>query len=160
MTLLPGWWRRRFLIIEFGVSIIVAGAFFAWYVQFGGAAFVEAFLKGHRAPIYGTLATIFGTLLGFGITATSIVVGFSGSEQLRLVRESRHYGTIWKVFSSTIRALGLATIVALLALIFDRDAEPIPVLMFALVFVSALSLLRVFRTVWILENVIDIVSKQ
>lgn len=145
--------------IELCLSFMISGVLLVWYMWLGGQHSVDELLQQNRSPIYGTLASIFGTLLGFIITVTSIVVGFAGSSQLRVVRESQHYSTIWAVFASATRALGLATVLALLALIFDRDTKPIPLLMFALVFAATLSLFRVLRAVWILENVIEIISK-
>ena len=157
MMLLPGWWRKHFLHVEFALCSLITVAFMVWHGS-GGAVCLESFLKSNRAPIYGTLATIFGTLLGFIITAASIVLGFSGSGRMQVVRQSRHYPMLWKVFFSATRALGLATLVALVALIFDRDSNPISWLMFALFFCSMLVFFRVARAIWVLENVIKVVS--
>lgn len=152
------WWKRHFLGAEFCLSVVLAVCFVLWYVLFEGESFLACFLHGNRAAIYGTAASIFGSLLGFVITATSIVLGFSTSERLNVVRESKQFGTLWRVFSNTIWALGLATASTFIALIFDRDTHPIPALLFLSFFAIVLSFFRLSRAVWVLENVIALIT--
>ena len=116
-------------------------------------------LQGNRATLYGTIASIWGSLLGFVITSTSIVLGFSTSDRLAVVRESTEYPTLWKTFSSTIWALALATLVALACLVFDRDNSPSRWLAIPFAFVLLLALLRISRTIWALENIIALVTR-
>lgn len=59
--------------------------------------------------MYGTLASIFGALLGFVITAISIVFGFSSMAQVDVVRGSRHYQTLWRIFLQTTWVMAAAT---------------------------------------------------
>jgi carbon starvation protein CstA len=67
---------------------------------------------------------------------------------------------LWKTFSATIRALALGTIVALLCLLFDRDSKPVQWwLVVPLVFSVLISLLRVARTIWVLEHIIALLTK-
>jgi hypothetical protein len=119
---------------------------------------VEKVLNGNRSSIFGTLASIFGSLLGFVLTITSIVLGFHASDKLQLLRDSAQYGTLWRVFISTNRALALATISALVALIVDKDGGLTP--WFYLLFFSTIySSLRLMRSLWVLENILRLVTK-
>jgi hypothetical protein len=102
---------------------------------------------------------LFGSLLGFSITAVSIVLGYAASEKLLIVRKSKHYQDLWNVFKSAIRVLALATVVALLGLIFDKNDQPLNFLVYSNVFTVILSSFRVARCVWVLENIIMIVTK-
>jgi hypothetical protein len=77
---------------------------------------IAQILDSQRGTVYGTLASIFGSLLGFVITTVSIVIAFATHERLAIVRASEHYPTLWKVFMSSIRVLGIATVVAFLGL--------------------------------------------
>lgn len=158
MKLLPKWWRTNFLHVELGLALVCCLAFIGWAHFCGGGTIVDETLKGNRGAVYGALASIFGSLLGFAITAVSIVLGFSTTERLAVVRESKHYPTLWKVFTATIRTLGLATVVALLGLILDRDSSPIKAVLYLTVFASILGALRLARCVWVLENVITLVT--
>jgi hypothetical protein len=155
---LPAWWRRHFLVCEGGLAVVVTGIFAWWYLQVNGAVAVNGLLKDYRQAIYGTAASVFGSLLGFIITAASIVFAVSGSERLKVIRESQQYPVLWSVFSATIRACGLATIIAFLMLIFDRDQKPMAWLLIIGVFSVSLAILRIARAIWALENVIALIS--
>jgi len=56
---------------------------------------------------------IWGTLLGFIITAVSILIGFNGSERTKEIIESRHYKTILYTYMITcfVLLLSIATFV-------------------------------------------------
>ena len=159
MTVLPQWWRRCFLHAEFVVASGGAAAFVVWAERFSGTVGIDLVLQNNRGALYGTLASIFGSLLGFAVTATSIVLGFSSSSSLRIVRESVHYATLWRVFLATIRTLGFATVVSLVGLVFDRDDAPWHWVLYFVVLAFLLSCLRIARSVWVLERVIGLVTK-
>jgi hypothetical protein len=151
-------WRRHFLWAEFALSVLIGIAAAYWIHYRNGAVICDRFLGQNRATIYGTLATIFGSLLGFVITAASIVLGFSGSESLAVVRGSKHYPTLWRVFTASIRALAFATVVSVIALVIDRDGQPNRTILCLLVFAVVLAALRIWRCVWVIEQIIFLVS--
>lgn len=152
-------WRVHFLRVEFVISIVAAIAFAIWVTQLGGKQTIDVIIKGNRAAIYGALASVFGSLLGFAITAESIVLTVSGNEHLEIVRKSKHYVTLWKVFVSAIRALALATTLVLVALIFDRDATPSWYCLTLAAFGTILAAIRLVRCIWVLELIVDLISK-
>jgi uncharacterized membrane protein len=158
MTLLPRWWRANFLVVELVIAIVLTTAFALWYSRSGGELIVADVMRGNRAAIYGTLASILGSLLGFAITAISIILGFIPQERMAVLRESAHYNDLWQTFMAAIRALALATVATLLGLVLDRDTSPIAWLDHLCVFSILLSLFRVFRCVWILEKVIRLMT--
>jgi hypothetical protein len=157
--MIPGFWKRHFLLVEGLLALLIAIGFGIWCYRFDGKAIVCPLLHGNRAMLYGTMASIFGSLLGFVITTTSIVLGFSTSDNLAIVRQSAHYPMLWKAFSKTTMALAITTLVALLCLLVDRDDAPVFWLVVLLVLFTVLSLLRISRTIWILEQIIMLVSK-
>lgn len=112
-----GWWERHFLLNEGLLSGAVACGSIVWMERFGGWQPVNSLLLGNRGAIYGALASIFGSLLGFIITAVSIALGFSASEKLTIVRDSRYYPHLWGVFMSATRWLALATVASVVALV-------------------------------------------
>ena len=158
MKTLPRWWREHFLVAEIGLAILVALGFMLWVENFHGSVVVEVMLRQNRGAIYGTMATIFGSLLGFVITTVSVILSFSASDRLAIVRESKHYTMLWKVFVSAIKVLGLTTLAALVGLLLDRDTTPNRLVFHAFVFLALLAALRLARCVWVLENVIAIVA--
>lgn len=126
----------------------------------GGASDIDMFLNENRGAIYGTLASILGALLGFVVTTLAILLTFADSPRLSVLRQSRHYETLWKVFVSNIRTLGLATTAVLAALLVDRDSSPQHVLQVAVVWTLSLAILRVARAAWILEQFVMLVTKR
>lgn len=153
------WWRINFLFAELLLAMIIAGSVALWGEMLGGSLIIESLLRGNRAELYSALATIFGALLGFAITATSIALGYSTSDRLALVLESVHFPMLWKTFSSANKALAFATIVALAALILDRDQSPTRFLTYLNGFAGTLAMLRVTRCLWVLDNVMSIVTR-
>ena len=158
--MIQGVWRRHFLIVEGGLAVFLTVVFTVWFFRFGGTITVFALLQNNRGTLYGTIASIFGSLLGFVITTTSVVLGFAVSENLSVVRESAQYPMLWRTFSAAIWALAGATLVALLCLLVDRDAAPVPWLVVLLVLAVTLSTLRIARTIWVLEHIIVLVTKK
>lgn len=158
MRLLPLVWRRYFLQVELGLSVVLTLGFVLWVERYHGLHIVTQILGGNRAAVYGALASIFGALLGFVITTVSIVIGFSTNERLAVVRESRQYNTLWDVFKSTTRVLGFATAAALVGLLMDRDNNPMRLVLYLVVFTVILSILRIARCIWVLENIIALVT--
>lgn len=156
---LPRWWRRNFLEVELVVAVLVGVASVMWGYFFGGNHLICEVLGEGRGDIYGALASIFGSLFGFAITAASIVLGFSGSERLAVLRESPYYDDLWDTFLSTIKWLGLATAVALVALVLDRSEMPRFFLVHAALFATVIVTLRLARSVWILERVIKALTR-
>lgn len=157
--MIPRFWRRRFLLVEGTLAFLLTICFAVWYWRFDGISATSALLSGNRAALYGTTASISGSLLGFVITSTAIVIGFSASDRLAVVRQSEQYPMLWKTFSATIRALAAATAVTLLCLLLDRDSAPVPWLVVPLVLFVVLSLLRLARTIWALEHIIALVTR-
>lgn len=151
-------WNQHFLRNEGALSVFLAGTIVLWSEFFGGINPISEILKGNRGTIYGALTSVFGSLLGFAITAESIVLGLSGSERLTNVRDSEHWSTLWDTFVAAIRCLGLATAASLIGLIFDRDSTPLPWVFYFVLFSSFLAVARLARCVWILEQVVAIVS--
>lgn len=152
------YWGRCFLGCELVAAFVLFAAFVVWAEYYNGYAHVADILKDRRGAIYGTLAAIFGSLLGFAITAESIVLGLSGHERLDIVRKSKHYPTLWRVFTATIRALAFAAVAALVALIADRENSPAAWALYGCVLGILLVIARLSRCVWVLEQVTHLVA--
>jgi len=152
-------YREHFLRIEAWLAILATCLFALWTENYGGWTTVEKTLAGNRGAVYGAFASLFGSLLGFVIAAVAIVLGYAESDRLKIVRESGHYGTLWRVFTAGMHALGFATITALGALILDRDNSRCHPALYACVWGVSLATARVIRSLWVLEQVIKIATK-
>jgi hypothetical protein len=151
--------KVHFLGFELFLSILLSIVFAVWDVWFGGSVVVDSILHGNRSAVYGALASIFGALLGFVITALSIIIGYSANEKFEFLRKTKHYPTLWKVMLSTVKALSIATVVMIIGLIVDRDSSPNTLILCLCVFATLFSLFRLRRCIWVLENVILLIIK-
>ena len=160
MNRLRSCWERHFLPAELGVAVAATLVFVAWATFFGGQIQIQELLEGNRTDVYGALASVSGALLGFTITAISIALGYAQSDRLAIVRESPHYPTLWAVFASANRALAMATVFSLVGLAIDRDIAPTPGIQYITVFAVLLSSLRLGRCIWVLDNVVGLVTAE
>jgi hypothetical protein len=154
MSHIKRFWDAHFLGFELVLSLLGGILFTIWVIWLGGSGVVDSILHDNRSAVYGALAQIFGSLLGFVIAALSIIIGYSTNEKFEFLRKSKHYPTLWKVLIRTIRALSLATLMMVAGLILDRDSAPQHLILCACVFATLLSLFRLRSCLWVLENVI------
>lgn len=143
-----------FLGIELFLAIAIAAVFSYIHASTHFGPHIDTLLNGNRQAIYATLASVFGALLGFVITALSIVLGYASDERMKRIRQSKHYATLWKIFISSTRWLALVTVVTITALVFDRDAHPRPWFLYVTVATTCIAIARVARVVWVIEQLV------
>jgi hypothetical protein len=151
-------WNRHFLWCELVLSIALAVVLVTWSERFGGHTTVDAILDGNRGNLYGTLASVLGALLGFAITAISIILAVADRPRVRALQGSPHNKTLWKTFIASVRCLGFGTVVALSALFIDRDKDPNHIMFYVMAWMLVLAVFRTWRCIWILDNLVRIAS--
>lgn len=149
------WRRRHFLWSDLAVCAGLC-AVGGWWLSKSGWASVNSAMLGNRAAVYGALASISGSLLGFVITSVSIVLGFH--ERLGVLAASKAYSQLWDIYRSATRWLSTATLFALAALVFDRDTMPFRPVFVACAVSSLVAAMRIARCIWALHLVTDIVT--
>ena len=160
MNLYPAPYRKHFLGVELVFSILVGVSLLYWWRYGNGVKVLTDIVRGNRAQVYSTLASIFGSLLGFVITALSVVLAFSTSERLKVLRGSSYYKQLWAVFTSAIRVLGATTVWWLLALFLDREAVQRPLILICCIATTFLAVLRLARCVWVLERIVEVMTSK
>lgn len=158
MSLYPKWWRQHFLAVELGIALALTALLLIWWRYGSGVQILKEVVHGNRGQVYGTFAAIFGSLLGFAITALSVVLGFSSSDRLTVLKNSAYYKQLWEVFTSSIRVLGVTTILWLSALFLDRETHPRPFILVLCLGITSLAMLRLARCVWVLERIVEIIT--
>ena len=158
MKILPKWWSKYFLQVEFTLAVMITLGIIVWAEAFQGRLWLNEVLTGQRHDIYITLASIFGALLGFTITTESIVLGYATNARLAIVREAKSHEQLWRIFMSAIRVLGFGTLLALIGLIMDSDVHPGWWCTYLTIFVVILASFRLMRCIWVLDNIIKIVA--
>jgi hypothetical protein len=149
-------WRRHYLAYEGVLCIAGALAVIVYSEHCGGSRHLDAYLGEHGGELYAASSGVYGALLGFIITATAVIL--DKIEQLRLVRESRHYPTLWSTLLASMRALGAACVAAILGLVVTHPGLGERVVFFAWTLFSLLAVVRVARCIWIFGWIVSIVG--
>jgi hypothetical protein len=158
--MLRNWYNRNFIIIEFLEGVAITLLFVLWVENIAGRETMFNWLFGIRKELYATIASVSGALLGFIITSVSIVIVFTQSERLELLRKSKHYPTLYRVFTVAIKYLGFTALMALMCLLVDKDSHPQSWAVYLVVLGSVLSIVGIARCVWVLENMISVATKK
>lgn len=165
MSRLEEHWAKNFLVDEFRLALLFEVGLVVWAVHFHGLNTIDRFLESNRGPVYSTAASIYGALFGFVITAISIVLSLSDDKRLSELRDTSHYEDLWFIFTSAVKVLSGATVSAFVGLLFDRDSStghgyhPNSYVFYIFCFFTILSVLRLGRCVWALDNTVKIVIK-
>jgi len=154
------WYEKNFLWWELLLSIIFALAFLAVMKCGSIEPKLIELLNDSRNPLYTSIASIAGAILGFVIAGFSIIYALLDHDELERVKESSHAKDIQKTYMSAIRALALTTFLAMLAILFDKDSNPCVVMFYLNIFGVTLSSFRVWRCIWILENLVEIFTSK
>jgi hypothetical protein len=160
MKKIKTFWEANFLLLELILAVLISLCFALWSNLINHGTFISQLFSDSRGVLYGTLAALFGSLLGFAITAVSIILGYAANEKLEIVRKSAYYHVLWDTFNSAIKVLAAATVFALVGLVIDKDLHPVNIILYFNSFLTLLSFFRVARCIWILEYIVAIVSKK
>ena len=155
---MSSWWQRNFLLVEAVACLILTAVFVIWAGSPSGTKLLTTTLQGNRPVIYSALTALWGSLLGFIITAVSIILGLWSNERLAIIRKSGQDRTLWHTFTQTTWILAVATLASVGALVMDAEKRPTPVMQDACVLFSLLAIARVARCVWILQQLLKIVT--
>jgi len=155
-----GFWKpykRHFLLAELIISIIFTIGIMVLVHFLWSHELLKSWIITNRNTIYPLIATIGGTLLGFVITGVSIILAFSESEKLRLLKRSKQYKTIFTIYFSTIKYLAITTIIAIIGLVVNDDFSV--VIFYLLLWSVTISALRIWRCLWVLQSIVEIIHK-
>jgi uncharacterized membrane protein len=153
------YYKKHFLLFEFAIAVLLGLVFLCWALLYGGDAVLRAVMKNRYGAIYGTLTSVFASMLGFMMATVSIIIGFMSSDKLAVVRRSRHYLTLWRIFVQAIWFLFISTLYAFLCLVLNPDGSTCAWMVYPLVPMTVLVALRLARGIWVLEKVIGLIGK-
>ena len=155
---LPTFWRKRFLVVEASIVALVTIVFAGWIFVLQGSEVIEVILQENRANLYRTTATIAGTLMAVTLTASTIALNALGQERLTIIRNSAHSRDIWRILFQTIWLLAALTVTSLACLVFETDERPSYWLVTLFVLFGGLVVVRIMRTIWVVEQIYKIAS--
>jgi len=159
MSRIADFYHRHFLWLELLFAAAAAMAFMGFTELAWGHGCFADFLKGSRQPVYGSVASLTGSLLGFVIAAVPITLGFVQMPRLKVVRDSEAYPEVFRIFFQGIYWLSFAAVWSLVALLTDTDASPRVYVAYIMVFLFLASAVRVCRCVWVLKRITTIATQ-
>jgi hypothetical protein len=148
-------YRRHFMLAEF----VAAGFLFIFLVVWSllvDRSVVLDHLGGNRLTVYSTTASIGGSLLGFILTAVSVIIVFGEMPRFQLLRRSGQYRTVFAAYFQAIFWLAALTLIAFAGIFADTEARPSLWLPYLVIFFGLVSFVRVCRCVWILKRMTEI----
>lgn len=154
--LLKKYYKLHFLGIELVLTLIFLTIVVILTNKYIGFNVIELSLNGTRTTLYGTLAAVAGAMLGFVITGLSVLLTTNNDKQMEQLRKSKHYKTIFIIFFSTSKYLGLLLITSLISLVLDKDNSPIIALTIIALSLTIIVGIRLLRCIWVLEKIVEI----
>src|SRR5262249_20667310 len=139
------------LPIEFLLSVCLVLAFVGIVEWVVGRSTFACVISGNRQAIYGSIASVAGSLLGFVITAVSVVLALAQERQMRVLRDSGRIHDVFDINFQAITWLGAATVWAFVGLVADTDKNPAFWATYVMMWLSILVFFRVIRCIWILK---------
>jgi hypothetical protein len=118
------------------------------------------FISVEMKMLYPILISVFASLLGFILAAAAVIFAAVSSEKLDILRKSIQHKALWHIFNRTVRVLGIGTILCLLGLILNHTGVVSVIATYSTLFITVLSVLRIASCIWILEQVIGLISGQ
>jgi hypothetical protein len=150
-------YEKNFLLSDFLISVILISIVILLSNVLWESSEIESWIMFRYSEFYTLLTTISGTLLGFVITGVAILLVFPSSERLKELRKSKHFKTIYDVYFSSIKFLALTLIFSFIGFLCDENF--ILLIFYIVIWLTIISILRIWRCYWILKNIIDIVER-
>jgi hypothetical protein len=151
MTALKQYYEKHFLVLEFVASVFAACIFTLFLEFYIGRANFFSSVDENRPNLYAAVADITGSLLGFVISAVSVLLVFGS--QLRFLKDSGQLPVIFNVFFQSIIWLAIATAWAFVGLLADTTGTSRIWILYVMLWLMGLAAMRVYRCVWILKKI-------
>ena len=155
-------YQQHFLLGDFIVVTILMVIFIVFFESTSLGSHFEYQLNGFRKDFYVLAASIGATMLGFALTAISVILVWLPGSRFRIIREGGHGLTIFQIFSSSIKWLGFLTIVAIAGIFWDKDPSPVTdssptmFITYLTIWLAVIVIAKLCRCLWILKRMANI----
>ncbi|MEN8494618.1 hypothetical protein ABFB50_06580 [Dehalococcoides sp. THU3] len=153
-------YKKHFIIYETIAGLIFGSLITIWSINQPDGMDLYSLIKPSLQTIYSTIATIASSVLGFIITAITIILGLTQLPSLKIIRESKYYPMLYSVLFCTIKALGMTTLFSIIGLIINNNQALNQDIFYAIVIGSSISTIQIARSFWILEKIVYIGIRQ
>lgn len=129
--------------------------FLIWAVPTDASARAATLPASTRSAIYISAATTTGALLGFVITALSVLLALPSGRRLDYLRGSKAWPKFPKVFVRTAWTLGAATVVFTTAIVVDDNKTPSTAMESLAIVAATFTVLRISASVLLLGRLVQ-----
>ena len=91
--------ERNMLLIDFIVALALAALAILGIEKGFGRESLEKLLNQDRQALYGTVAQVSASLLGFILAAVTIILAFSDVQRLKVLRASSQFSVLADIWS-------------------------------------------------------------
>lgn len=152
------WREKHLLLADFLIAAISSLAVIGLALWYSTPIELAQLFNGSRGPMYTTIAAITGSLLGFILTAMSIIAVFVQTPRFEKLQNAGGVKQIFRIYMSATRWLSFTTVWIIVAIVLDTDERNQLHVTAATAFIVTITAMRVFRCVWALEEIIEVVS--
>ena len=155
-----GWYKRNFIWADVTAAAIVAIAIIAVLWLSSTENIAAVYSAELRHSLYKTVATITGTLTGFTITATALMLNIWEHKSLALLaRHPTRSKEIRTVLRNTMWSMVLTMLVWMVAMSIDIGETPCRPIASAVIFATTISIARLCETIWLVQSIATIITR-
>lgn len=153
-------YSEHFLLAELIISITLV-IFLTWTIETntGYLNAYDSWILANRGQLFPLIATIAGALLGFIITAVSVIASFFQTKDTLLSHAAGKEAlvNVFDCYISAIYVLAFTTASCVLGTFID--VAYLHWLSYVVIWSAIISSLRIWRCLWALKNIIQIIVK-
>lgn len=151
------YYKRHFLNVELGIATILTILILLVIIKELPPFTLDTWVLSIKYNLYPVIATISGALLGFVITGVSVIIAFTESDKFRLLRKTTTYKKLFEVYFRTIYYLAGTTLISAIGIVITNYST---FWFYLLVWSAIISAFGLYRCIWILENLVEILTKK
>jgi hypothetical protein len=144
--------RKIFKIDEVKSALVISIVLTLLLIVYINMHCSEDVVAMHIADNYGTFISLSATLLGFLITAYTILIAFPENYKIAILRQHKLYPILYEVFHFTAMLLLAFLITSIIGLVLGVSSI---IFSYFMILILIFSLFLVFRVMWILKQVTD-----
>ena len=153
------WYKRHFIGADASAAATVAIIITLIIWLPGMEETVVQYSQDTRQALYRTIATIAGSLTGFTITVTTLILGNWGHQSLALIAQHPNRSKeIRTVLKHSTWSMATTMVASLVAIAIDINDTPNRIIMSATIIATIFSIVRLFEAIWLVQSIAAIIT--
>lgn len=151
------YYKRNFLNVQLVIGTVSIFLILLVLTYLIPSTTINNWVLSIKENLYPVIASVSGALLGFVITGVSVIIVFTESDKLKLLRKTDTYKDVFKVYFRAIYYLALTTGISAIGIVIPKfDTFCFYLLLWSLL----ISTLGLYNCIWVLENLVEVLTKK